>query len=279
MTSESAVNLLLQPWYLLLALLSECVRQEQEKVIEYLRTENEILMEKLAEGRVLLDDDQRRRLAVKGKILGRKKLREFATIAQADTILRWHRQRVVQNRYSRPRCRAIGRPRTDQAIVKLALRMARENVSWGYRRIQGALANVGHHICSSTVANILKVHGVEPAPRRKRQLPWRFFLKAHWDTLNGVDLATIFASVRRFVACLRQGVTTDRLLDEPTLRQPGSPSIYRFLSVGPAQDPASHGDQTDNGSFEGPRPLCIRPPPSWRCGAKLDNQLYGRRAA
>ncbi len=273
------MNLLVQPWYLLLAVLSERVRHEQEKVIEYLHTENQVLREKHGNQRILLNDDQRRRLAVKGTVLGRKALQEHATVAQAETILRWHRQLVVQNGYTGPRGKAMGRPRTDQAIVKLALRMARENVSWGYRRIQGALANVGHRICSSTVANILKAHGIEPAPRRGRQLSWRVFLKAHWDTLNGVDLATIFASVQRFVAWLRQGVTTNRLLDEPALPQPSSPSISRFVSVRPAQDPATNGDQTDNGSFKRPRPLCIRPPPSWRCGAKSDNQLCGRRAA
>ena len=279
MTSKSAMNLLLQPWYLLLAVFSEWVRQEQEKVIEYLRTENQVLREKCGNQRICLNDDQRRRLAVKGKILGRKALQEFATVAQADTILRWHRQLVVQNGYTGPRGKAMGRPRTDRAIVDLALRMAQENLSWGYKRIQGALDNVGHRICSSTVANILKAHGVEPAPLRRRQLPWRVFLKAHWDTLNGVDLATIFASVQRLVACLRQDVGTDRLLDEPTLRQPSSPSISRFVSVGPAQDPARNGEQTGNGSFDGPHPQRIRPPPSWRCGAKIDNQLCGRRAA
>lgn len=95
--------LLLQPWYLLLAVLSEWVRREQEKVIEFQKAEIQILMEKLGNKRILLNDDQRRRLAVKGKVLGRKKLQEVSSVAQADTILRWHRELVVQNGYSGPR--------------------------------------------------------------------------------------------------------------------------------------------------------------------------------
>ena len=105
---------LLQPWQIVVAILSEWVRQEQEKAIEYLRTENQVLKEKLGNGRILLDDDQRRRLAVKGQALGRKKLQDIANVAQADTILRWHRQLVVQNGYSLPQRSGMGRPRTDQ---------------------------------------------------------------------------------------------------------------------------------------------------------------------
>ena len=178
---EAKMNLLLHPWYLLLVLLSECVRQQQEKVIEFQRAQIEILMKELGPQRIRLSDDQRRRLAVKGKVLGRKKLQELTTIVQADTILRWHRQLVVQNGYTGPRGKTMGRPRTDRVIVDLSLHMASENVSWGYKRIQSALDNVGHHICSSTVANILKTHGVEPAPERRRQLSWGVFLKAPWD--------------------------------------------------------------------------------------------------
>ena len=156
-----------QPWKIVLAALSELVRKEQEKVIEYLQLENQILLEKLSGNRVLLNDDHRRRLAVKGKALGRHQLKKIATVAQADTILRWHRELVELNTYTKPK-QNVGRPATDKEIVDLVLRMARENGSWGYKRIEGALQNVGYSICSSTVANILKQHGIEPAPTRKR---------------------------------------------------------------------------------------------------------------
>ena len=89
------MSFLLQPWQLVIAVLDDWVRQQQEQVIEYLQTENQILREKHGTQRILLNDDQRRRIAVKGKVLGRKTLHEFATVAQADTILRWHRQLVL----------------------------------------------------------------------------------------------------------------------------------------------------------------------------------------
>ena len=76
-------------------------------------------------------------------------------------------------------------------IVELALRIARESPTWGYRRIQGALCNLGHDVSATTVANILKDHGIEPAPDRRRQSTWKSFLAAHWDVLASVDFTTI----------------------------------------------------------------------------------------
>ena len=76
-------------------------------------------------------------------------------------------------------------------IVDLVLRMARENPTWGYDKIQGALANLGHEISDQTVGNILKAHGIEPAPERRRQTTWKTFLKAHWDVLAAIDFTTV----------------------------------------------------------------------------------------
>jgi putative transposase len=161
------MSFLLHPLQVVLAVLSESICREQEKVIEYLQLENQILREKLGGKRVLLSDDQRRVLAMKGKALGRQQLGKIATIAQADTILRWHRELIEPQGDSKP-SHNTGRPPMEQEVVDLVLRMARENVSWGYKRIEGALHNLGYAICSSTVANILKQHGIEPAPTRKR---------------------------------------------------------------------------------------------------------------
>jgi putative transposase len=147
--------------------------------------------EKLGKKRILLDDDQRRRLAVKGKILGRKMLQEVVTIVTPDTILRWHRELVAAKWNYSGRCKKIGRPPTPDEIVELVQRMARENSTWGYDRIQGALANLGHEISDTTVGNILKAHGVDPAPDRKRQSTWKSFIRAHWDVLASVDFTTI----------------------------------------------------------------------------------------
>src|SRR5580692_6397135 len=89
-------NFILQPWQVLLSSLAGWINRELQQVIEYLRTENQILREKLGKRRILLDDDQRRRLAVKGKILGRKLLESVGTLFTPDTILRWHRELVAQ---------------------------------------------------------------------------------------------------------------------------------------------------------------------------------------
>jgi putative transposase len=181
----------LQPWHLLLFIIAGWVNRHQQDVIEYLRTESQVLKEKLGKKRILLTDDHRRRLAIKGKVLGRKALEEISPIVTPDTLLRWHRELVARKwDYSQQR-QKLGRPPVAQEIVELVLRMAEENPSWGYDRIQGAVANLGHKISDSTVANILGQHGIDPAPERKRQTTWHTFLKAHWDVLASVDFTTI----------------------------------------------------------------------------------------
>ena len=185
------MKFVLHPWQLFLAIMAGWINEYQQNVIEYLRTENQVLKEKLAKKRILLNDDQRRRLAVKGKILGRKALSDIVSIATPDTILRWHRELIAQKWDYSNRRNSVGRPRLSEEIVQLVVQMARENPSWGYDRIEGALANLGHHISDTTVGNILREHGIEPAPRRKSQTTWRAFLKAHWDVLAAIDFTTI----------------------------------------------------------------------------------------
>jgi len=183
---------ILQPWQLFLFILVGWVHRQQQQAIEYLRTENLVLKEKLGKKRILLNDNQRRRLAVKGKVLGREALQQIATIVTPDTILRWHRKLVAKKwDHSNRRKKKPGRPRLRQVIVDLILRFAKENPTWGFDRIQGSLGNVGYHISDTTVGNVLKQHGIEPAPDRKRQTTWKTFLKAHWDVLAAIDFTTV----------------------------------------------------------------------------------------
>ena len=196
----------LQRWQLMLIILAGWINRQQQEVIEYLRTENAVLKEKLGKKRILLTDDQRCRLAVKGKILGRKQLEQVGTLFTPDTILRWHRQQVANKRdYSDRKQRKTGRPRTRQVIVDLTVKFAKVNPTWGYDRISGALSNVGYHICDSTIGNILKAHGIEPAPTRRRKGSWQTFLKAHWDVMASIDFTTVEAWTTR-------GLTTFYLL-------------------------------------------------------------------
>ena len=186
------MSFIIRPWHIFLLGLSGWVNRQQQHMIEYLMTENQILKDKLGKKRILLNDDQRRRLAVKGKILGRKLLLEIATIVTPDTILRWHRQLVAQKwDYSDRRKKKPGRPAVSKEVTHFVLQMARDNPSWGYDRIQGALSNIGHEISDTTVGNILRANGIEPAPERKRQTTWRTFLQAHWDVLGAIDFTTI----------------------------------------------------------------------------------------
>ena len=73
----------------------------------------------------------------------------------------------------------------------MILRMAQDNPSWGYTLIKGALANLGHEVGRGTIANILKEHGIEPAPERDKHTSWSSFLKAHWDCLAATDFLTV----------------------------------------------------------------------------------------
>jgi transposase InsO family protein len=126
---------------------------------------------------------------VLGKALGRRGLMNVASIVTPDTILRWHR-RLVAEKWTHSR-KSPGRPRVMDEIIELVIRMARENRPWGYTRIQGALQNVGHKVGRTTVVNILKEHGIEPAPERSKKMTWAEFLRAHWSVLAAADFFTV----------------------------------------------------------------------------------------
>jgi hypothetical protein len=118
-------------------------------------------------------------LAAKAKELGRKLLAQVATIVTPETLMTWHRKLIAQ-KYDGSAFRKPGRQRTAEQVAELVVRMARENSMWGYRRIQGALANLGHLLAHNTIAGILRRNGIEPAPERSRKTSWKDFLTRHW---------------------------------------------------------------------------------------------------
>ena len=179
----------LQPWQILVAAFAGWISRHQDVVIEYLREENRVLKQQLGRRRLRLTDDQRRRLAVRGKAIGRRALADVASLVTPDTILRWHRQLIAQ-KWTHKR-RSPGRRRVMQVIAELTVRMARENPRWGYTRIRGALQNVGHRVGRTTIADILKRNGIDPAPERGKRTTWSQFLKAHWNLLAAADFFTV----------------------------------------------------------------------------------------
>jgi hypothetical protein len=128
--------------------------------------------------------------AAKAKKIARRILNDVATIVTPETLLAWHR-RLIAKKYDGTAGRKQGRPRTAAEIVSLVTRMAEENRSWGYRRIQGALSNPGHLLAFKTIANILKEHRIEPAPERSRKTTWKEFIIRHWEQIVASDFFTI----------------------------------------------------------------------------------------
>ena len=128
------------PLHFLLFTFAGWINQHQQAVIEYLQEENRVLKEQLKGKRLRLTDHQRRRLAVKGKRLGRSALGQIAGIVTPDTILAWHRKLIAKKWDYSARRKSLGRPRTAQVVADLVVRMAVDNLAWGYTRIQGALA-------------------------------------------------------------------------------------------------------------------------------------------
>jgi transposase InsO family protein len=190
------MRLALDPFRLLLISLAGWLNQCQQDVIDYLQEENRILREQHGGKRLRFNDDQRRRLAVRAKKLVWSMLHDLTTIVTPATLLAWHR-RLIARKYDGSKQRGPGRPRTRDEIQQLVVRMATENRDWGYRRIQGALANLGHEVARGTIANILREHGMEPAPQREGTTSWKEFLSRHREMMVAADFFTIEAWTRK----------------------------------------------------------------------------------
>jgi putative transposase len=176
-------------WHTLPAYITGSVDEELLLRNEYLVAENRILRRQL-QGRVRLSDGERKMLAKIGKRLGKKALEEVATIVKPETILAWHRKLIAKKFDGSPKRRAPGRPKIDQAVEALVVRLAQENRTWGYDRIVGALANLGYTSSDQTVGTILKRHGIPPAPDRKKTMTWKEFIRTHMDVLVATDFFT-----------------------------------------------------------------------------------------
>ena len=174
-----------------LVMLAGWMNQRQLQVIEYLKAENRTLKAKLKGRRLQFSDAERALLARHAKAVGRKALLSLETVVSPDTLLRWHRRLIAQKWNFAHLRRRMGRPGVMHEIEELVVRIAIENPSWGYSRIQGALANLGRRVGRGTVANVLRRNGLEPSPQRGKVTTWSSFLKAHWETLAASDFLSV----------------------------------------------------------------------------------------
>jgi putative transposase len=179
-----------QKWVRLLAYVTGLVNQKLLLQNEYLATENRILRAHLP-ARLRLSNPERSTLAEIGKRLGRRMLEQVACVAKPDTILAWYR-RLVASKFDGSKHRdSPGRPPINPETEALIVRFARENSGWGYDRIVGTLANLGHFVSDQTVGNILRRYGLAPAPKRSQKMTWKDFIASHMSVLVGTDFFTV----------------------------------------------------------------------------------------
>jgi transposase InsO family protein len=182
------------PLKLLLITFAGFVNRDQSRLIAYLLEENRVFREVQGNKRLRLSDDQRRRLAAKGKPLGRRLLDKVAGIVTPDTILRWHRKLIAAH-HTYPHKTRQGRPGLMKTIRELVVRMATDNAGWGYLRIRGELKKVGHRVAKTTIATTLKNNGIAPSP--DRPTTWKTFLKSHADVIAAADFFTVDVWTKR----------------------------------------------------------------------------------
>jgi len=191
----------------IVAMLAYALNERMARRLDYLQEENRVLKDAVRSAtgktRVDLTDEQRRRLATKGKALTPAEREECCQIVRPSTILAWFRK-LVARKYDSSEVRRPGRPRKANDIRKLVLRIAGENPGWGYTKIRDALRGLKIEIGRTTVANILAEAGIEPAPERNRKRTWKQFLRSHWETLYACDFFAVetlgvFGTVRYMV--------------------------------------------------------------------------------
>jgi hypothetical protein len=170
-------------WARVLEYVSGMVNQELLLQVEYLAAENRILRAH-APPRLRLSNAERSTVAEIGKRLRRKVLAKVARVAKPETILGWFAKLVAQKFDGSKHRSYPGRPTIGAEVEALIVQMAGENSGWGYYdRIAGALANLGHTVSDQTVGNVLRRHGIAPAPKRSQTTAWKDFIASHMAVL------------------------------------------------------------------------------------------------
>lgn len=172
----------------MVALLRLLPRSDHDKDTEILvlRHQLAVLQRQLGDPRVRFLPADRALLAALLHRLPRPSLRRLRLLVHPETILRWHRDLLARRHAAMSRPRRPGRPRTLRSIRALALRLARENDNWGYRRVHGELLTLGVTVAASTVWQILREAGIDPSPDRT-STTWASFLRSQADALVAAD--------------------------------------------------------------------------------------------
>ena len=178
----------------LIAMIAHAMNERMGRRVEYLHEEVRVLRETLValtgKSRIPFTADQRRRLAIAGKALTPAERSACCQLVRPATLLAWFRQ-LSARKYDSSRSRNRGGPNKPIDIVKLVIRLANENAGWGYTKIRDALRALKVEVGRTTVAEILKEAGIEPAPERRKKRTWRHFIKSHWDTLYACDFFSV----------------------------------------------------------------------------------------
>jgi hypothetical protein len=211
------------PLQFLLLVFAGWVNRGQREILECLQEENRVLREQLGGRRLRFNEAQRRRLAAKGSMLGRRVLDQLGGLVTPDTILRWYRE-LIAKKYDGTARRGCGRSGTAASLHCLVIQLATENPSWSYTRLRGALRNLGHELGRNTIKRILADHGIAPAPKRGKTMPWKTFLKAHFGVIAATDFFTVevltFSGLVRYLVLFVIDLETRRVHIAGLVRHP-----------------------------------------------------------
>jgi putative transposase len=169
----------------ILPLLRLSRRDSDDLAVEVVILRHEVAVLRRQVARPALRPSDRALLASFSRLISRKKLHRF--FVQPDTLLRWHRE-LVRRKWTYPK--PSGRPRVPAGTVQMVVRLARENPTWGYRRIHGELSVLGIDLAPTSVWNIVQRHGLDPSPDRTGPT-WGEFLKAQATTMLACDFFTV----------------------------------------------------------------------------------------
>ena len=180
-----------KPWMMLVAIMAGWINRHQQDAQAYLKEENKILRDELRKAtgkkRIILNNKQRRRLAILAKRIGRKALFDISGVFSPDTLLLWHRKLVAQ-KYDGSKNRGKGgRPRISDYLRQLIIDMAKDNKHLGGKTLHGYLKYLGIKVSPSTINRVLREHGIEPNPNRPERTTWNEFIKRQFSSMAGID--------------------------------------------------------------------------------------------